>query len=59
VTAAPGIVNKMESYIKAFLDDTQKHSLIFGAIRALSVVVEHSSSKTCQGLIKDIEAACK
>lgn len=43
---------------KIFVEETKKHSMIYGAIRALSYQVESSTSKTCQGLIKDIEPTC-
>ena len=48
----------MVDYCKIFVDESQKHSLIYGALKALSTLVEHSTSKTCQGLIKDLEPAC-
>ena len=32
----------MESYLRVFVEDAEKHSLIYGAIRALSTVVENS-----------------
>jgi hypothetical protein len=46
-------------YERVFVEESRKNgSLIYGAIRALSSLVEGSKSKTCQGLIKDLEPAC-
>jgi hypothetical protein len=46
-----------QEYLKIFLEEASKHSLIYGAIRALTALVDSSTSKTCQGLIKDLEPA--
>ena len=40
---------------RIFIEESKKHSLIYGAIKALAYTVETSSSKTCQGLIKDLD----
>lgn len=46
-------------YERVFAEEARKHkSLIYAAIRALATLVEGSKSKTCQGLIKDLEPAC-
>ena len=47
-----------EELIKIFVDESKKHSVTYGAIKALQYYVQSSTSKTCQGLMKEMEPAC-
>ena len=47
-----------EQFTKLFIEESKKHSVIYGAIKALQYYVETSTSKTCQGLMKEMEPAC-
>jgi len=42
---------------RIFIEESKKHSVIYGAIKALQKFAETSTSKTCQGLMKDLEPA--
>ena len=46
-----------DEFERIFIEESKKHSVIYGAIKALQKFAETSTSKTCQGLMKDLEPA--
>ena len=54
---SPVVLQDMD-FRKIFIEESKRHSVTYGAIKALQNYVESSTSKTCQGLMKEIDPAC-
>jgi uncharacterized CHY-type Zn-finger protein len=57
-SAAAGQISEAELE-RIFIEESKKHSVIYGAIKTLQKFAEQSTSKTCQGLLKEMEPACQ